>query len=188
MRILIAAPAPRLREGGVANVVHNMAEALRERGHEVTCIFTFYRLQGQNFFQNIGDLKSLRRKYDVMVALTEALTLRFAQGRVPLDASSVVIGALQVEVDALRMALGEGSPWHNFRRELREYHLHHEDAGLFRRFLKFLSSTPALFLPSSAYNSLKRSLFSNHLYVNFRGKLLPFHEPTHVDRTERWKP
>jgi glycosyltransferase involved in cell wall biosynthesis len=39
MRIAIAAPAPRRREGGVANVVHCTAEALTQRGHEVTCLF-----------------------------------------------------------------------------------------------------------------------------------------------------
>jgi glycosyltransferase involved in cell wall biosynthesis len=39
MRIAIAAPAPRRREGGVANVVHSTAEALTQRGHEVTCLF-----------------------------------------------------------------------------------------------------------------------------------------------------
>lgn len=39
MKILIAASAPRKREGGVSNVVHNMAESLRARGHEVSCLF-----------------------------------------------------------------------------------------------------------------------------------------------------
>ena len=39
MKILIAAPVSRQREGGVSNVVHNMAEGLRERGHEVACLF-----------------------------------------------------------------------------------------------------------------------------------------------------
>ena len=39
MRILIAAPAPREREGGVANVVYNAAEGLRKLGHDVTCLF-----------------------------------------------------------------------------------------------------------------------------------------------------
>jgi len=39
MRILIAAPCPQQREGGVANVVHNSAESLRARGHDVSCIF-----------------------------------------------------------------------------------------------------------------------------------------------------
>jgi len=40
MRILIAAPVPREPEGGVANVVYNTAESLRQRGHEVTCWFS----------------------------------------------------------------------------------------------------------------------------------------------------
>jgi glycosyltransferase involved in cell wall biosynthesis len=39
MRIVIAAPASNQPEGGVANVVHNTAEALRRRGHGVTCLF-----------------------------------------------------------------------------------------------------------------------------------------------------
>lgn len=39
MRILIAAPVAKEREGGVSNVVHNTAEGLRTLGHEVTCLF-----------------------------------------------------------------------------------------------------------------------------------------------------
>jgi glycosyltransferase involved in cell wall biosynthesis len=39
MRIVIAAPASNQPEGGVANVVHNTADALRRLGHKVTCLF-----------------------------------------------------------------------------------------------------------------------------------------------------
>jgi glycosyltransferase involved in cell wall biosynthesis len=39
MRIVIAAQSSSQPEGGVANVVHNTAESLRRRGHEVTCLF-----------------------------------------------------------------------------------------------------------------------------------------------------
>lgn len=39
MRIVIAAAVSGQPEGGVANVVHNTAEGLRRRGHEVTCLF-----------------------------------------------------------------------------------------------------------------------------------------------------
>jgi glycosyltransferase involved in cell wall biosynthesis len=46
MRIAIAAPAPKQREGGVANVVHNTAEGLRRLGHEVTCLFREDVLEG----------------------------------------------------------------------------------------------------------------------------------------------
>jgi glycosyltransferase involved in cell wall biosynthesis len=40
MKIAIATLSPGRPEGGVANVVHNTAQALRSRGHEVTCIFS----------------------------------------------------------------------------------------------------------------------------------------------------
>src|SRR6202158_1327564 len=39
MKILIAAPVPKLREGGVSNVVHDMAGGLWARRHEVSCLF-----------------------------------------------------------------------------------------------------------------------------------------------------
>ena len=40
MRIAIAALSSGQPEGGVANVVHNTAQALRGRGHDVTCLFS----------------------------------------------------------------------------------------------------------------------------------------------------
>jgi len=40
MRIAIATLSSGQPEGGVANVVHNTARALRDRGHEVTCLFS----------------------------------------------------------------------------------------------------------------------------------------------------
>lgn len=39
MRILIACGAPKLREGGVAGVVHNLAAELQSSGHSVDCLF-----------------------------------------------------------------------------------------------------------------------------------------------------
>jgi glycosyltransferase involved in cell wall biosynthesis len=51
MKILIAAPVPKQREGGVSNVVHNMAEGLRARGHEVSCLFR------EDVLVGIGDAK-----------------------------------------------------------------------------------------------------------------------------------
>jgi glycosyltransferase involved in cell wall biosynthesis len=39
MKILMAAPVPKSREGGTAATVYNVAEELRRRGHVVTCLF-----------------------------------------------------------------------------------------------------------------------------------------------------
>ena len=40
MRIAIASLSSGQPEGGVTNVVHNTAQALRGRGHDVTCLFS----------------------------------------------------------------------------------------------------------------------------------------------------
>jgi glycosyltransferase involved in cell wall biosynthesis len=76
MRILIAAPAPREREGGVANVVYNTAESLRRLGHEVTCMFNedilqtpvaIPRFEMVYFaFSLVGQLWSRRNEFDVV--------------------------------------------------------------------------------------------------------------------------
>lgn len=76
MRIAIAAPAPKQREGGVANVVHNTAESLRQRGHQVTCVFredvmegaaVIPRLEAVEFAWRLAALLRKRRdEFDVV--------------------------------------------------------------------------------------------------------------------------
>jgi glycosyltransferase involved in cell wall biosynthesis len=76
MRILIAAPCPKQREGGVANVVYNTAESLRARGHEVTCLFredllprpiTFPRFEALYFAIRLArELHRRRAEFDVV--------------------------------------------------------------------------------------------------------------------------
>jgi glycosyltransferase involved in cell wall biosynthesis len=75
MRILIAAPASKQREGGVANVVYNTAEGLRARGHQVTCLFredlflrplAFPRLEALFFAIRLArELRRRRAEFDV---------------------------------------------------------------------------------------------------------------------------
>jgi glycosyltransferase involved in cell wall biosynthesis len=100
MRIAIAAPAPRQREGGVANVVHNTAEALRQLGHEVTCLFredvlagpvAIPRFEAVYFAcQLVALLRKRRRDFDVVNIHAPAgfaygllRTLRLVQGLPP---------------------------------------------------------------------------------------------------------
>jgi glycosyltransferase involved in cell wall biosynthesis len=148
---------------------------------------TFYRLHGQNLFQvSNNDLTALRRKHAVLLALAESLHRRFSEEHVPREICHLIVGAVQTEADVLRLSLGVGSPLETFRTELRSYDLHHEDASLFRRFLKFVSFVPALFLSARKYNAFKKLLFSNRLYAKVREKVLPSHRPDHVDRTGNW--
>jgi glycosyltransferase involved in cell wall biosynthesis len=150
---------------------------------------TFYRLHGQNLFE-IGDrnASSLRRKHAVLLALADALRRRFASERVPDEIGHAIVNAVQTEADLVRLSLGEGSPLDTFRTELRSYELTYERASPLRRFLKFVSFLPALFLPPRRYNTLKQKLASNFLYAKARQNFLPFHRPDHVDRTGNWNP
>ena len=148
---------------------------------------TFYRHHGQNLFQiNRDDQASLRRKYNVMDALTKSLRQRFIEEHVPGEVAQVVVDALRIETDMLRLTLGEGSRLDAFRAELRDYCLHHEGASPFRYLLKYVSLVPALCLPPRRYNEWKQRLASHALYQKTRKKFLPLHQPNHVDRTGDW--
>ena len=76
MRIAIAAPVSKRPEGGVANVVYNTADALRERGHHVECLFVedvspepapIARFQAVHFALRLAQLLRRRRgEFDVV--------------------------------------------------------------------------------------------------------------------------
>jgi len=148
---------------------------------------SFYRHHEQNLFQiNRNDPSSLRRKHGVMVALTDSVCRRFAAEQVPAEVAHEIIDALQTEADTLRLALGEGSRLEAFRTELRSYRLHHEHASPLRFLLKCISLVPALCLSPRRYNVFKEKLASYSLYTKTRKRLLPLHQPNHVDRTGDW--
>jgi glycosyltransferase involved in cell wall biosynthesis len=77
MRIAIACMSSNQPEGGVANVVHNTAQALRSRGHEVTCLFSedvlpspppISRFHAVYFSYRLAKILSRRRnEFDVAV-------------------------------------------------------------------------------------------------------------------------
>jgi glycosyltransferase involved in cell wall biosynthesis len=148
---------------------------------------TFYRVQGQNLYQlSSANQAATRRKYDVIVALVEALTRRFSEERVPADVAHAVLETVQNDADILRISLGEGSPLDTFRAELTNYRICHEHASLLRRALKYLSVLPALVLSPRRYHSFKQTIFHNPFYARMRQRFFPFYRPQHVDRTGQW--
>jgi len=148
---------------------------------------TFYRLHGQNLFQvSDGQEASLRRKQAVLLALAEALRVRLSRENVSPEICRILVEALRTEADVIRLSLGEGSPLDTFRTELRAYDQSHGHASTGRRTLKILSLLPALLLPPRQYTSLKRKLVSSFLYKRTREKMIPMHQPDHVDRTGNW--
>ena len=148
---------------------------------------TFYRLQGQNLYQlSVNDLSKLSRKRKVLVALSGELRARFGLERVPQEIADIIVNAVELEADTLRVAMGEASRFETFRVELREYEFHHGHASTLRKFLKVLLLLPALVLPAQTYNAYKRGLTSNALYRKFRSWIFPFSAPRHVDRMGDW--
>jgi hypothetical protein len=148
---------------------------------------TFYRLHGQNLFE-IGDsdVAALRRKHNVLLALADSLSRRFAEEGVSAEICRVVVEAVQIEADSLRVSLGDGSPLDTFRAELRSYDEFHGHSSSLRRFLKCVSLIPALFLSPRRYRSLQKRLAANAFYARIREKFFPTLGPNHVDRTGDW--
>jgi glycosyltransferase involved in cell wall biosynthesis len=148
---------------------------------------TFYRLHGQNLYQvSDGGRIALRRKYDVLCALHEALRQRFTEEHVPGDIANAVLEAVQIEADLLRLSLDGGSSLEAVRIELRNYRIAHEDASPFRRLLKYASLFPALFLSPTRYAALRQKLAASSFYRRIRSRFLPALGPNHVDRTGHW--
>ena len=148
---------------------------------------TFYRLHGQNLFQLDGrDVAALRRKRAVLLALEAELRRRFVAEGVSPEICHLVVDAVQIEADLMRLSLGEGTPLDSFRAELRGYDLANDHASSARRFLKCVSLLPALLLAPRHYNALKQKMFSNSWYTKARKKVFPLHRPRHVDRVGDW--
>lgn len=148
---------------------------------------TFYRLHDQNLFQLSGGNKaSLRRKYQVLVALHQALQERLQVEHVPEDVAQVVLESIQADADVLRMEVEGGTPFEAVRVELHTYRLSHEDAPFFHKALKYASMLPALFIPPAKYTALRQRLAATSLYRKLRARFLPVVGPSHVDRTGHW--
>lgn len=148
---------------------------------------TFYRLHGQNLFQvhpsaNAG----MRRKHDVLLSLHSSLQQRFVQEHVPADISHAVLESVQTEADLIGLSLDGGSSLHAVRVELRSYRIMNEGASPLRKFLKYASLFPALFLSPPHYAALRQKLAASPLYRKMRSRFLPALGPNHVDRTGHW--
>ncbi len=148
---------------------------------------TFYRLHGQNLFQvSDGSVTALRRKHDVLLALSDSLRRRFAEERVAKEVSIAVIEAVENETDALQLCLGGGTPFDTIRTELRTYRIDHEDFSLLGWVLKSLSLLPALFVSPKRFAGWKQKLASNSFYRRFRQRVQPQPHHPHIDRTGDW--
>src|SRR5690349_6313951 len=61
MRILMAAPVPRRREGGVAAMIYNLGRELEKRGHSLTYVFREDLFDSENMYARFSEVVFSRR-------------------------------------------------------------------------------------------------------------------------------
>lgn len=127
MRIAIAALASSHPEGGVANVVHNTARALCDRGHEVTCLFAedilpspvaFERFRTVYFANRLAKILGRRRaEFDVAVIHAPAGFIYGLHRKAKRDAQlppyvMFLHGIEERRVHAMGREAAKGRAWH----------------------------------------------------------------------------
>ena len=143
---------------------------------------TFYRLHAGNTFQVEGDRPALRRKQNVLEALTKSLTAKLEEQKVKKSVARIAVESIETEAELIRLSLDPGLPWETVRTEVRNYRIMHPDATLPHWLFKWLALLPSCVMPSRNYYSLRQSVSQNSVYRKAREKWLPFLQHAHVDR------
>jgi len=115
----------------------------------------------------------------VLKALAGELQKIFEREHVAREITEVVVTAVQVESEMIRLEIENGLPWETIATEWVNYRITHEKASLVRRFLKGVSLLPALVLPSRAYFGFRKRVTTNSVYRQARMRWLPF-SPDHL--------
>jgi hypothetical protein len=144
---------------------------------------TFYRLHAGNAFQITREnTQALRRKQEVLEELAKSLTAKLEERRAAQRTARIIVEAIEVEAELIRLSLEAGLPWETIRAEVSNYRIMHPDATLPHWVFKWFSLLPSSVMPSRNYYSMRQSLSQNRFYRKAREKWLPFLQHTHVDR------
>lgn len=163
--------------------VFTMAAALAEVEIVPEALF-FYRLHPDNLYSQHGfDADRLRRKQRSIAQLADSLTDRLRQVGIPEEIVQIVVQAVWVEADQLRLIVDGGAPWETVNTELAMYRLLHADAPWTHRGFKYATLLPAYFLPPRLYYRAKRALSTRDWYMNLRRIFFPVPQPAHLKRS-----
>ncbi len=147
---------------------------------------TFYRLHDKNFFQlGDGSAESIRRKQQILAALAQSLSEKFAEHGLSHDIASIIVECVQVEADLLRLVVESGFPWETVSTELRIMRVLHSDASIWQHLFSCARLVPAFVMPAGSYYRWRYRLSRLALYQVLRQRFLPFPVPSHVDRQEK---
>ena len=165
--------------------VFTMAAALAHV-HILPEALFFYRLHSDNYFSLSGfNADSVRRKQQNLALLAEHLATRLRAVGVAEEVVDLVVHAVRVEAEQLRLAVDGGLPWETVHTELAMYRLLHSDAPWSHRVFKYTTLLPAYLLPPRLYYGVRRRLVSNVWYRKARQVFFPVPQPGHVKRS--WK-
>lgn len=146
---------------------------------------TYYRHHESNLFQS-GDSNHSARlaKLRILEALWSALKDRLAAERIDSRARNMIVEALQVEADQLRLSLFGGLPWKTISTELRILRIHHSEAKLRQKLFSLLRLLPATIIPAHWYYQCRVALARNSRYLRFRKRFLPIPMANQLRREE----
>jgi len=162
--------------------VFTMAAALGEVQILPEALFC-YRLHPGNFYSQHGfNADSVRRKQQSIATLAGGLAQRLPQTGASQDTVDVVVHAIQVEADQLRLSVDGGGPWETARTELAIYNMLHSDAPWTHRAFKYATLLPACVVPPRFYYGVRRRLAGSQWYRRLRTVLFPIPQPGHVNR------
>ena len=163
--------------------VFTMAAALGEVDILPEALF-FYRLHQNNQYSQHGfNPDRIRRKQVSIAHLAETLAQRLREIGIPNKIVQIVVHAVRVEADQLRLIADGGTPWETVNTEIAMYRLLHSDAPWTHRTFKYATLLPAYFLPPRAYYSARRWLAAREWYLNARKVFFPVPQPGHVKRS-----
>ena len=163
--------------------VFTMAAALGEVEVLPEALF-FYRLHAENFFSLHGfNAENVRRKHQSLAQLARSLAERLPETGINYEAVELVVDAVQIEADQLRLSLGEGTPWETVRTELAMYRILYNDPPWSHRAFKYATLLPAYFVPPRIYYAFRGQLAGSAWYRKIRKVFFPVPTPGHVDHS-----
>ena len=181
-------PVPEVIRIEADEFVFTMAAALSEVYILPEALF-YYRIHGDNQFSLTEfNVNRVRRKQLSLAHLAEHLAARLDKIGIGRDIVREAVQAVQVESDQLRLSIDGGRPWETVSAELAMYRILHGDAPWTHRVFKYVTLSPAFFLPPPLYYRIRRRMAANQFYLRARKNILPIPELDHIKHSRRSSP
>ncbi|HKW65422.1 MAG TPA: glycosyltransferase [Candidatus Acidoferrum sp.] len=118
---------------------------------------TNYRFHAGNLYQfSEWNAEKAKRKFDSLACILRDLPRRLLEAGTPTQVVEILSGAVRIDVERLRLSLGEGWSWETFRVERDANQQAYSDASFGYHFFHVLVLGLAAVLPPATFYSLRR--------------------------------